>query len=95
MASKDISEINNISCAILQKLTVTRPASDIALDPATIQEFFKTLQEQLGLGDPEPAPRAPHATNARLAQLDRGLLDVGIASKNEKFLVTDALQPSA
>ena len=42
MASKDISEIHNISCAILQKLTVTRPASDIALDPATVQEFFKT-----------------------------------------------------
>lgn len=92
MASKDISSIHLESCAILERLYVAR-GSPVALDPAFIQEYFKLLQEQLNLDPEEPAPRAPHATNAKLSQQDRGLLEVGIASKNEKFLVTDALLP--
>ncbi|KJA24687.1 hypothetical protein HYPSUDRAFT_85802 [Hypholoma sublateritium FD-334 SS-4] len=92
MASKDISEIHLESNAILEKLYVAR-GSPVVLDSAFIQEYFKLLQEQLHLEPEEPSPRAPHATDAKLSQQDRGLLEVGIASKNEKFLVTDALQP--
>ncbi|KJA18811.1 hypothetical protein HYPSUDRAFT_205043 [Hypholoma sublateritium FD-334 SS-4] len=94
MASKDISEIHLGSCTILERLYVAR-GSPPALDAAFIDEYFKRLQEHFNLDTaPDgPEPRAPHATNARLSQQDRGLLDVGIASKNEKFLVTDALQP--
>ncbi len=95
MSSLDIAEIHNQSCAILERLTVTRRASDVALDPATVQEFFRLFQENFGLGDPEIAPLALHSTDAKLSQQDYGLLNVGIESKKEKFLVTDAFNPGA
>ncbi|KJA24685.1 hypothetical protein HYPSUDRAFT_38389 [Hypholoma sublateritium FD-334 SS-4] len=92
MATKEVSEIHSESCAILEKLYVAK-GSPADLDPAFLQEYFGLLQEHLSL-EPEsvePEPRAPHTTNARLSQQDRGLIEVVIPSKNEKFLVKSAL----
>ena len=94
MASKDISEIHLQSCVILEKLCDARDITYAQLpDPAFIQEYFKILQEELNLTPEDTAtPRGPHSTEAKLSQQDRGLVEVIVSSKKEKFVV-NSLKP--
>lgn len=96
MASKDISEIHIQSCAILERLCNARDTPFAQpLEPEFIQEFFKVIQEELSLVPvaEDISARTLHSTEARLSGQDRGLLEVAIGSKRERFLVSNSSRP--
>jgi hypothetical protein len=87
--SDDLTAIHAQASAILGRLYDERGQPD-ELDEAFVQEYFKLVQDNLNLDveEAEVAPLAPHATNAKLSKVDRGLIEVNVPSKAETFRVS-------
>jgi hypothetical protein len=93
--SDTLTAIHAQTSAILETLFAQRGQPRV-LNDDFIKEYFKRVKDQvdqLDLDDDEDEdepkePKTPHATNAKLSQTDRGLVDVTVTSKAEKFLVS-------
>ena len=89
--SEDLSAIHAQTSAIFEKLYdhfgSTRGVGLIF--PPRIQ-YFKLVDEQFKVdhGPVERAVRGPHTTDAKLSKIDKGLIEVNVPSKSEKFLVS-------
>ena len=82
--SDDLAAIHEQTSAILEKLydEKNQPGE---LDEDFAQEYFRLVQANLNL---DFEARGPAKTDARLAQTEKGLIDVLIPSKGEKFVVS-------
>lgn len=90
--SDDLAAIHEQTSAILEKLYDEKNQPE-ELDEAFVQEYFTLVQNNLNLGVEEDvqvefAPKAPRPTEAKLSGTDKGLIDVLIPSKGEKFVVS-------
>lgn len=83
--SDDLAAIHEQTSAILEKLydEKNQPGE---VDEDFAQEYFRRVQANLNLSDVEAM--APRKTDARLSQTEKGLIDVSIPSKGEKFVVS-------
>jgi hypothetical protein len=87
--SDDLSAIHAQTSAILEKLYDQKGQPE-ELDASFHHEYFKLVDEQVKVDheEEEPAARGPRSTDAKLTHPDKGLIEVNIPSKSEKFEVS-------
>jgi hypothetical protein len=88
--SDDLSAIHGQTSAILEKLYDQKGEPE-ELDAAFTHEYFKLVNEQLNVGAQadDAASFIPLLSDAKLSAKDKGLIEVNIPSKREKFRVSD------
>ena len=88
--SEDLPAIHAQTSAILEKLYDQKGQPE-ELDASFTHEFFKLVSEQVKVDDEaeEEAPRGPRTTDAKLSHPDKGLIEVNVPSKSEKFVVSN------
>jgi len=86
---QELSAIHAQTSAILEKLYDQKGQPE-ELDASFHHEYFKLVDEQFKVdhGPVERAVRGPHTTDAKLSKIDKGLIEVNVPSKSEKFLVS-------
>jgi hypothetical protein len=87
--SNDLSAIHTQTSAILEKLYEERGQPD-ELNEDFIEDFFDLVKDDLDLDDDEDdvATLGPRRTEAKLSQQQKGLIEVYIPDKKEKFVVS-------
>ena len=84
MSDSDLDKIHEQSSAILEKLYNEKGKPE-KFDEAFIQEYFNQVQDSLNL--PVDA-RRPQPSEAKLSELDRGLIEVLLPHAMKKFVVS-------
>jgi hypothetical protein len=89
--SEDLSAIHTQTSSILENLFVEKGQPE-ELDASFHHEFFKRVGEQVkvdSVAEEAAAPKGPHFTDAKLSHPDKGLIEVNVPSKSEKFVVSN------
>ncbi len=89
MSDLELAAIHEKTSAILEKLYDENGQADEAF----VQKYFELVQD-INLGEPgeeaeDRTSKGPHKTDAKLSGEYKGLIDVLIPSKGEKFVVSN------
>jgi hypothetical protein len=85
--SSDLSALHTQTSAILERLYDQKGQPD-ELDEAFNEEYFKLVKDELNLDGEAEVALGPHSTSAKLSQPNKGLIEVYVTDKKEKFLVS-------